>query len=78
MQIIVTINNCTECRYIDHSGAFTKEGKKLICDHDDAIDLAVNNIDNLLEDDKYHWKYRVIQNAGKIPSWCPLKNGSKY
>ena len=37
---IKTIGNCHECRHIDHSGAFTPGGAKMICGHPDAIDMV--------------------------------------
>jgi hypothetical protein len=73
MKIIVDIQTCKDCRHIDHSGAFTPGGAKLICGHREACNLATLGIK---APEKYDWKYRILPNI--IPDWCPLKNGCKY
>ena len=87
MQITVIINNCKECRYIDHSGSFTVRGARIICGHHDACkarrpksafrseypEYANKNISSW----KHHWYNRVIS-LKWIPPWCPLKHGSQY
>lgn len=71
MKIEVEIRSCYDCRYLGHSGAFTKGGAKLVCEHPDALPSRIHG------DDKYHWRHRVV-NGKKIPSWCPLRHGSQY
>ena len=73
MQITVNIGTCMDCRHKDHSGAFTPGGAKAICGHDYAPEGPKNDKEN-----RYHWKYRVIENWPKIPEWCPLKKGYNY
>lgn len=36
MQITTTINTCTDCRHLDHSGAFTPGGALPVCRHHNA------------------------------------------
>lgn len=72
MDIAVVINTCDDCRYRDHSGAYTPGGAKPICGHDKAC------VKRKATFDKYHWKQRVIEDLNKIPNWCPLKHGASY
>ena len=74
MFITIELLSCMDCRHKDHSGAFTPGGAKPVCDHDDAPCGPTS----IKAEDRYHWKYRVINKYPEIPSWCPLKNGSKY
>lgn len=79
MKITVTINTCSDCRHRDHSGAFTPGGAKPVCSHPNAVECATKNKEKPV--DRFHWKHRVIREKNgrlKIPSWCPLKNGSSY
>ena len=90
MKITVEIKNCQACRYVNHSGAFTIRGARQICGHSDAckirksIEEFYNEYPEYKElkkqlsrqDWKYHWYNRIV--GKEIPSWCPLKNGSKY
>lgn len=71
MIIEVSINDCYDCRYLSHSGAFTEGGAKLVCRHPDALPSRIHG------DEKHHWKYRVV-NREKVPDWCLLRSGSKY
>jgi len=84
MEVIVTINNCGDCRHKDHSGAFTPGGAILICQHNDSPKIKeVSGV----------WDFRDITtkeiaeevfgpiklNSNKtIPEWCPLKHGNNY
>ena len=76
MKTITThIQNCDECPYCDHSGAFTPGGAKPICNHP-----------KILETKGYDWDKRVIPyrrefifndersilKPKRIPDWCPL------
>ncbi len=72
MEIIVTINNCADCRHRDHSGGLTPGGAILICGHKDA---CVRRKSQYVS---YHWKQRILPKDKTIPLWCPLKNGSEY
>jgi hypothetical protein len=36
MQITITINECKDCRYFDHSGGFTPGGAIPVCGHHDV------------------------------------------
>jgi len=93
MKITVEINTCHNCRHMDHSGAFTVRGARLICSHSDACSKRVTIEEFLAEYPeykdrdlthfKYHWIHRVLSRSSKeeptrIPIWCPLKRGAKY
>ena len=94
LTITVVLKNCTECRYIDHSGAFTIRGARNICRHDDAKENFPTRTkeefweeypeykkrDGDIPDDtwRYHWYNRIIPDINKIPDCCPLKHGSGY
>ncbi|KKN60232.1 hypothetical protein LCGC14_0534310 [marine sediment metagenome] len=76
MKYVTTIKNCYECRYYDHSGAFTPGGAQPVCGHPDKT-----------RGKGTHWETRVIphvmvkgshstQNRAElteIPGWCPLR-----
>ena len=94
MQITVEINNCRQCRHVDHSGSFTAGGARAICGHSDACKARKTYEEFLNEypmyakreydgDFKYHWYNRIVDENAKseikgIPDWCPLKHGSMY
>jgi len=94
MQITVKIRDCRDCRHIDHSGAFTVRGARLICSHSNACQRRVSKDEfrseypeyakRDLTHFKYHWIHRVLTKGNKdpkvikIPDWCPLKHGAKY
>jgi len=40
LEVTVRIESCHTCRHIDHSGAFTLGGAKLICGHRDAAKMV--------------------------------------
>jgi len=40
MEITVTINNCHDCRHLDHSGSYTPGGAKWICGHPYAVNAV--------------------------------------
>lgn len=61
--IHIIIKSCSDCQYLDHSGAFTEGGAKSIC----------NNYYALSKEYQRHWKYRIVD-TNKLPSWCPLEN----
>ena len=78
---------------MDHSGAFTVRGARLICGHRDACKERVSREDFLKEYPEYkdrdlthwefHWIHRVLSTSSeeepkKIPNWCPLKKGANY
>jgi len=73
MKLTVEITRCAQCRYVDHSGAFTPGGAKRICGHNDASRLAPGKE----KKDYWHWKYRVVK-EDRVPAWCPLKHGRSY
>jgi len=89
MNVTVAINTCNECRFRDHSGAFTKGGAKPICGGPGAS--VYTSRAKGLKRTSYHWKHRVLPNepitiygrpyhicTDKIPNWCPLRNGESY
>ena len=88
--VTVHIDNCTRCRHIDHSGAFTPGGAKQICGHTNITRVIKEVKPHLRQDDPndpktdhgkqyYHWRHRVIKDPEhKIPHWCPLKRGYRY
>ena len=83
MKITVTINSCSSCRHLDHSGAFTPGGAKSICGHPDAKGNSPpsRQRQHLSKDENHHWKWRVIQEeflSKNQPDWCPLKLGFTY
>jgi len=67
MILLVDIKDCNDCRHLSHTGAFTRGGAKLCCDHDDAVSSR--------GDDCFK---RVIPATAHPPKWCPLLSGGKY
>jgi len=93
MEVTVVLKTCYDCHHKDHSGSFTVRGARLICGHFDACKERVSlkkfraeypeYADRDLNYNEYHWIHRVLtkdnnEKLKKIPSWCPLKHGSKY
>lgn len=93
MLITVKIDNCVQCRHMDHSGSFTPGGAKHICGHPDISEVILkmkpetryddpNSITKkLLDKQCYYWKNRIVEefiDKKEIPFFCPIKNGSKY
>lgn len=77
MRVIVDLPDCNPCRHLSHSGAFTPGGAQSVCDHDGAVNCATKvNVPEEGED-KFHWKYRVLD-PKKTPKWCPLKFNKQY
>ena len=67
IEIKIIIKTCFDCKHRSHTGEFTKGGAKHCCDHNDTCRSR-----------GYDCFKRVIPNINQIPSWCPLKNGSRY
>lgn len=65
----ITINNCNECHFLDHSGAFTPGGAKPHCNNQLSCGPRIRK-------HWEHWKNRILKKDkdGKIqiPTWCPL------
>ena len=65
----------SECRYVSHTGAFTKGGSKPCCDHPETVKLKGYDCF------KRVIPYRTIYNDDmpnsrepkSIPKWCPLR-----
>jgi len=76
LKIEIVLKSCSDCRYKDHSGAFTPGGARSICGHPYAPE-CVMNYKQLDDEKKWYWEYRVLPSKG-IPGWCPLKNGYSY
>ena len=90
----VSLESCYQCRYLDHSGAFTQGGARNICGHYDAKETFpmktkeefweeypyYKKRDGDIPDErwKYHWYNRIIPDTENIPDCCPLKHGKKY
>lgn len=72
--ITIRIKSCSQCRHLDHSGAFTPGGAQYTCEHKSAPDPKGNS----------HWKYRVVNKKNptqlpkEFPDWCPLISGHGY
>lgn len=70
MSVIITktIENCHECRHIDHSGSFTPGGAKRICGHPYASDMVneAKGLHKLNSDDlrKINSQNRAIRKKG--------------
>ena len=91
LTIKIDIKDCSECRHVDHSGAFTVRGARQICGHSSACgQVRVKKKAFVKEYPEYkdksssdysysfHWIHRVIVKPYIIPDWCPLFNGAKY
>jgi hypothetical protein len=89
----VVLKHCHQCRYIDHSGAFTIGGARDICGHYDAKEHFPKKTKQEFykeypayakrepipdEHWPYHWYNRIIPDVNQIPDCCPLKYGSEY
>lgn len=93
MSVTITINNCNECHFKSHSGAFTRGGAKNICGHELASGVERNGRIPLIyrrqdavsivvdpdstQKDCYHWWHRTIGDGEIIPDWCPLREENK-
>lgn len=93
LKVVIKLENCYQCRHINHSGSHTIRGARLICNHSDVYEERVTKEDFIKEYpeyaqsnftySKYHWIHRVLDKGGKddtaeIPVWCPLRHGKKY
>ena len=86
MEIKLQINKCSECKHSDHTGAFTKGGAKPCCGHPITVkEKGYSCFDRIIpyrtEPSKLFPNSRCFKNdriPNRIPSWCPLKRGSKY
>jgi len=64
-----------KCCFCEHRFFLVLEEKE-VCNHSNAAERAtrempINPVDPY---DKFHWKYRVIENSFvEAPEWCPLK-----
>jgi hypothetical protein len=88
MKVTIEIKTCRACHHVDHSGGFTMGGARTICGHSDACKVRKSENEfkgeypeyhkrgDYDKDWKYHWFNRIV--GKKIPSWCPVKNGSPY
>lgn len=67
MKVTVNIRDCHDCRHLDHSGAFTVRGSRLVCNHPKACEVRASPQSFMTEypeyakktdfgeDWKYHW-----------------------
>ena len=87
MKITVTINTCTACRHLDHSGACGPSKAESICGHPSVSDMIKkfkglpddnpNDPKTIVENQCYYWGNRIVD-LKEIPDWCPLKYGKRY
>ncbi len=79
MTIKINIRNCVECKYRDHSGAFTPGGAIYICRHKYAPKGDETGVKNWKDITTPEIARRVFGpreiNFKEIPEWCPLKKG---
>lgn len=92
LHITVVLEDCSECRHIDHSGSFTHGGARVICGHPDSTKVRRSKTQFRKEYPEYrlemkaekwqywssHWYHRILPSDDSIPEWCPLKHGSEY
>jgi len=83
MNINITINKCSDCKYSSHSGAFTPGGAINICMHNSAPKQGkVSGVKGFMDITTKEIA-EAIFNPCKIdlitiPDWCPLKHGLPY
>ena len=72
--IITKINNCSECLFIDHTGAFTKGGAKPCCGHEKTVkEMGCDCFKRVIPYKReYVLESRTICIPKEIPNWCPL------
>lgn len=81
MEIKIKIKECSDCSHSNHTGAFTKGGAKPCCNHPCTVkQKGADCFKRIIPYKSIYnetWK-GDINIARRIPSWCPLKNGSNY
>lgn len=83
MIVKVHIQNCSDCRHKDHSGAFTLGGSIDICRHPNSPKngyvRGVRNFNDITKENvRKIFGPKEINLRGEIPEWCPLKLGCSY
>lgn len=83
MEIITTtiINSCYDCKYLNHTGAFTKGGAKPCCNHRQTCkEKGYDCFKRIIPYESVNNKYFLnsIHSPKQIPKWCPLKRGYEY
>ncbi len=70
----LVIKNCGKCPYVSHSGAFTPGGAKDTCGHPEAFETFAAHVDQSdPNQDRYHWRHRVVDRELPPPTACPLR-----
>lgn len=71
---VINITQCSECRHVDHTGAFTKGGAKPCCSHPVTVARRGNNCFHRVIPYRCIFEGNVSYCVPKcIPNWCPLK-----
>lgn len=69
MKTITTkINNCSECPFVSHTGAFTPGGAKPCCNNEEIIKEKGHDCFKRV----IPYKNESTLDNRKIPDWCPL------
>ena len=78
MKYVVTVNNCGECHYASHSGAFTPGGAQPVCGHPKTVskkgpEWTKRVIPHVMVKGGYRNMENCAKLKEKIPGWCPLR-----
>ena len=75
-QIVINIEKCSDCMYVDHTGGFTEGGAKPCCNHPKTLEIKGDNCFDRIVPFKTGY---INENTGMafnypdtIPEWCPL------
>jgi len=76
---VIEIKNCVDCRYIEHTGAFTKGGAKPCCGHPNTVKLLGDDCFKrvIIYRTSYDNANRPTRLPKRIPGWCPLRNNER-
>ena len=70
-KVTTIMTKCIQCRDLDHTGAFTKNGAVSCCRNNNAPkDYCMSEHAGEWKDKNYF--IAKIDNANEIPDWCPL------
>jgi hypothetical protein len=73
--VILKINICSECPFIEPNGWHHSGQVTAICGHKNAVECAIQkkHVNKKDPTDRYHPRHRKIRKPKTIPEWCPLR-----
>ena len=67
----IVLTSCSECPYLDHTGAFTKNGAVYRCTHPEARERFKMSLHTGDKKDE-NWRIARVKRLNIIPFNCPL------